>query len=165
MPHLIVGHILRSQHRQHPRQSRRPAVINRKHPGPGILRADCGGIYHSLHLHIIRVFPIPQHLFPHIQAEGPASHAVLLPLLQILLNPGIPPQNRRGQGNALNNLLIARAPAYISPDGGLNLLLRGIRILVNQRLSRHHHSRRAEAALNRSLGAEGVDKGLLLPAA
>ena len=69
---------------------------------------------------------------------------------------------RAGQLNAVDDLAVAGAAAKVAPDGGANLLLRGVGVLVQQRLARHDHAGGAEAALDRAADPEGVHEGFLL---
>ncbi len=162
MPHLIIGHVFGCQHSQYARKCHGLLEIDIQHFGPGILRTHCGGIYHSLHLHISRIFTISQHLFPHIQTECALSHAIRIPFFQGFLNLCIPSQDRCCQLDPFYDLLISGTAADISLQGKLDLLLCGIRNPVDQRLSGHYHTGSTEPALHGSHCAKSVHKGFLL---
>ena len=87
---------------------------------------------------------------------GNPQHAFLNPCLHRLWC-GFSAEETAGKPGGLDDLGITRAAAKIVRQGLLDLLDARIRILVQQRLGRHDHPRRAEAALN---GA-GQHKGLL----
>ena len=114
MAHLVIGDILGREHGQHAGKGRCLLAVNIQNPCPRIPGADSRSIYHSLHLHVIRVLAVAQHLFPHIQAEGTLSDAVLIPLFQGLLNPGVASQNGCRQLDAFDNFLISCTAADIS---------------------------------------------------
>ena len=161
--HLVVGHVLGGEHRQHAGQGQGPGRVDVQHPGAGVLGAHGGGVDHALQLHVVHVLPAAQHLVPHVHAERALAHAVPVPLLQGGVRGSVAPQDGGGQGDALDDLLVAGAAADIAPDCLADLGLGGVGRLVDQGRTRHHHARDAEAALHGPHRAEGVDEGLLLP--
>ena len=162
VPHLVIGHIFRCENRQHSREGLRFLRIDLQHSRPGISGPHRRRIDHVLQLHIVRVFSIPQNLFPHIQPERFLSHAVLLALLQRFLDLLIAPQDRSRKLDSLDDLFISGTAADISLKSCFYLFLRRVRHPVYQSLSRHDHSRDAESALNRTFGSESIDKCLFL---
>ena len=162
MSYFIIRHVLRRQHCQHARQGKSLFIINIQNPGPWITGAYCRCIHHAFHLHIVRVFAVPQNFLPHIQAERLFPDTVVHSLFQIFLYGSVAPEYGRGQLNPFYDLLIAGTAADISFQSRFDLFFCRIRHPVNQRLSCHHHARNAESALDRSPGAESIYKSLLL---
>ena len=160
--HLVVGHVVGGEDGQHPRQSQSGGGVDVQHPGSGVLGADGGGVRHAVQVQIVAVLPPAQHLVAHVGAEGPRPHAVVLPLLQGGIDGRLPAEDGPGQGNALDDFLVAGAAAHVAPDGLFDLRLGGVGVLIQQGLARHYHAGDAEAALNRAHRAEGVDEGLPL---
>jgi hypothetical protein len=69
--------------------------------------------------------------------------------------PGFPPQDRRGQLDGLEDLLVAGAAAQMGLESGFNLLPDGPGIFIEQGPGAEDDSGRAEAALNRPGLGEG----------
>ena len=162
MAHLVVGHVLRRQHAHHARKRQRRGGVDGQHPRPGVLRTHGGQVQHALHVDVVGIFAVAQHLLPHVHPEGPPAHAVVVALFRVRVDLRLAPQDGPGQPDAVDDLAVAGAAAEVAPDGVANLLLGGIGVFVQQRLARHDHARGAEAALHRPADPEGVDKGLLL---
>ena len=162
MAHLVVGHVLSGEDSQHAGQLQGLGGVNVQHLCSGILGADGGGVNHTLHLDVVAVGAAAQHLAPHVGAEGPVTHAINVALLQLGVDLLFSPEDGGGEGNTLNDLLVAGAPADVAPDGLLDVGLGGIGVLVDEGLARHHHAGDTEAALDGAHLAEGVHKGLLL---
>ena len=160
--HLVVGHVLGGEDGQHPRQGQGLRGVDVQHPGPGVLGADGGGVDHAIQVQVVAVLPGAQHLAPHVGPEGPVAHAEGRALLQGRVDVLLPPEDGPGQGDALDDLLVAGAPAEVATDGLLDLRLGGVGVDVQQGLAGEHHAGDAEAALHRPHRPEGVDKGLLL---
>ena len=150
MPHLVVRHILRGQDSQHARHRLRPAAVYLQDTRPRISRADSGRVNHALHVDVVRIFAVSEHLFPDVHAESLLAHAVISTELKVSIDRFLAAQDRRRQLYCLDDLFIARTAANISSQGFLDLIFAGRRVAVQQCFRRHHHSRGAKAALNRS---------------
>ena len=117
---------------------------------------------HAVHLDVVRIFAVTEHFGADVNAESPLPDAVCVAAFHRRIDLRLSPENRRRQPDAVNDLPVAGTAAEVAPDRVPDLLFRGIRIPVDQRFPGHHHARRAETALDRSAGAEGVDERFLL---
>ena len=163
MSHFIVRYILRCQYACDSGQSQCRRSINIKDPCSWIRGTHGRQIQHVVHDDVVRIFPVSEYLFPDINPERLLPDAKILTLLQLLIDLCFPAQDRCRELNCLDDFLIAGAAAEIAPDCLLNIFFGGVRIFVQQRLSRHHHTRRTETALDGASGSERVDKRFLLP--
>ena len=118
---------------------------------------------HTLHHHVVDIFAVAEHLLAHVDAESPLSDAKVAPVFKFFLDYGLAAQNRGGKSDTFNNFFIAGAAADIPYDRLLYIVLRRIGVMVDKRLAGHHHPGGAEAALNGTHRAKGVDEGLFLP--
>jgi hypothetical protein len=73
------------------------------------------------------------------------------------LGRGLAAQETPGQLDGFDDLHVTGAPAQVATQGLLDVIDRGIRVCVQQRLGGHDHSGRAEPALDRT----GQDERLL----
>ena len=117
---------------------------------------------HAVHLDVVRIFAVTEHFGTDVHAERPLSDAVGVAAFRRRINLRLSPENRRRQPDAVNDLPVAGASAEIAPDRVPDLLFRGIRVFIDQRLAGHHHARGAETALDGPAGAEGIDKRFFL---
>ena len=119
-------------------------------------------MYHAVQIQVVGVLPVSQHLGAHVGAEGPVPYPENIPPLQLRAGLDLPTEDGSGQGDALNDFLIAGTPADVPPDGLFNLGPGGAGLVVQKGLARQHHAGDAESALDRPHLAEGIDKRLPL---
>ena len=156
---VFPGDVLGGQHRHHARQLQRRGGVDARYTGAGVLAAHGGAVAHSLHIEVVGIFAVAEHLFLHVHAVDTAAEA---------------PVRRRGQRNfslaedlarqpdGVDDLDIAGAAAVVIADGKADLLVRRIRDLIQQALGAQHHARNTEAALHRAGLAEGEGIGRFL---
>ena len=123
-----------------------------QHPGPGVGGAHGAGMDHAGQVQVVGIFPIAQHLFPHIQPVYPGAH---LPFLRGLGDPAFP-QNLGGQLHRVHDFHIAGAAADVIAQGVGDLLPGRAGVLVQQGLGAHDHARDAETALHGPCLAKGI---------
>ena len=163
MTHVhLAGNVLLGQHSHHTLQRFRLGGVNGQHTGTGVLRADGNTIAHAIHIHIIGILTVAQHLLLHIETVDTAAHlpVVLGSHRQLALA-----ENFTCQQNGINDLHIAGAAADIVADSKGCLFAGGVIVHIQQRLGRDHHTGDAEAALDSARLAESEGVDLLLPIA
>ena len=148
MPNFIVRYILRRQYACNSGQSQSRRSIDLKNPCSRICGTHGRQIQHVVHDDVVRIFPVSENLFPDINPERLLPDAKVPALLQLFIDLCFPAQDCCRELNCLDDLLIAGTAAEITPDCLLNIFFRRVRIFVQQRLSRHHHTRRTETALD-----------------
>ena len=163
MAHVdLAGNVLLGQHAHHTLQRLRLGGVDAQDSGAGILAAHRAAVAHAVHIHIVGVLAIAQHLLLHVQPVDAAAH---LPVVGSGRGQLPLPENFRRQQDAVNDLHIAGAPADVVADGEGRLLPGGVGVHVQQPLGGDDHAGDAEAALHRARLAEGEGIHLLLPVA
>ena len=114
MSHLIIRDVIRCQDGEHAGQGFCLLRVDIKDTCPRIFGADCRCIDHAVHLHVIRILSISKHFFTHVETERMLPYAVDVAFFQICLDLCISPQDRSGKLDALDDLFISGAAAYIS---------------------------------------------------
>ena len=163
MAHLVLaGDVGGGKYPHHTRQRLGLVRADGLDNGPGVSTANSRGIDHAVHVDIVGILAVAQHLLPHVQ---PVDRLTIVPVLLVLLGDFPLSQDFGRQLNTGNDLYIASAAADIGPQGEGDLLFRGVRVYIQKPLPRHDHAGNAEAALNGPGLAKGVDPGLLLKVA
>ena len=114
MTHIhLAGNVLLGQHSYHALQRLRLGGIDGQHTGAGVLRADGNTVAHAIHIHIVGILTVAQHLLLYIEAVDTAAHlpVVLGSHRQLALT-----ENFTCQQNGVNDLYIAGAAADIVAD-------------------------------------------------
>ena len=118
----------------------------------GVFGAQGACVCHAIDIHIVRIFAVPKHLFAHVKARHPAAHGPRLILRGYCALPHKPCRKPHG----VYYFNVARAAAYVALQRTAYFILTRVAHLIQQRLRRHYHARRAEAALHRARVAEGI---------
>ena len=158
MAHLyIAGDIRGGKHANHTGQRLCGGSINGQHSGPRILGAHRACVYHALHINIVAVFTVAQHLFLNVHPVGTGAQGKVI----VMLRHAAVADTFRRKLYGLDYLYIAGAAADIIAYGIANLFLGGVGINVQQSLGAHHHAGDAEAALYGARLAKGIGINLL----
>ena len=163
MSHVdLAGDVLLGRHAEDAGQSLRRRGVDGQHPGAGVLAAYRAAVAHTVHVHVVGVLPIAQHLLLHVQTVDAAAHT---PVVGRGGGDRALAEDLRRQQDAVDDLHIAGAAADIVADGERRLLTGGVGVHVQQSLGGDDHAGDAEAALDGSRLAEGEGKDLLFPVA
>ena len=163
MTHIyLTGNVLLGQHSHHTLQRLRLGDIDGQHTGTGILRTDGNAVAHTIHIHIVGILTVAQHLLLYIEAVDTAAH---LPVILRRNRQLALAEDLASQQNGVNDLHITGAAADIVADSKGCLFTGGVIVHIQHRLGRDHHTGDAEAALDSARLAESEGVDLLLPIA
>ena len=118
--------------------------VDGQHPGAGVFAAHGGAVAHAVYIEIVGELAVAQDFFLYVQ---PVDAGAQLPVGGRGQRNLALPQDLAGQTDGGDDLHIAGAAAVVIADGKADLLIRGIRALVQQGLAAQNHARDAEAAL------------------
>ena len=161
MPHVhLAGNVLLCGHADHAGQRLCLGRVDGQNAGAGVLAADSAAVAHAVHIDIIGVLTVAQHLLLHVQTVDAAAH---LPVVGRGRGELPLPEDLRRQQNAVDDLHITGAAADVVADGEGGLLAGRVGVPVQQTLGGDHHAGDAEAALHSAGLAEGEGVDLLFP--
>ena len=153
VPHLVLpGYVLCGENGDYAIGRFRLFGIYFQYARAGVFCAQGACVCHAVNIHIVGIFAVAKHLFAHVKARHPAAHG---PGFVGFGNCAIPEQPC-GKPDRIHYFNIARAAANVAPQRAAYFVLARVALLIKQRLRRHYHARRAEAALYRARVAEGV---------
>ena len=163
MPHVdLPRNVLLGQDAHHALQRLRLGGIDGQHTGAGVSAAHRAAVAHPVHIHVVGILAIAQHLLLHVQPVNAAAH---LPVVGRGRRELPLPEDPGRQQNAVDDLHIAGAAADVVADGKRRLLAGGIGIHIQQPLGGDDHAGDAEAALHRPRLTKGEGVHLLFPVA